>query len=265
MALRRLQTAMTALAALGLLAGCGQRPAPAANATNSVTAGEADYKAPPELTGASIRAGVIELDGQASPGSTVRLANPDGAAEFTRADADGGWRIATRTGGAARLFSLSTSDAGRVVQAVGYLFVTPDGTVARLRAGGGSEPIVAGGPGVSVLTLDYDNQRAVTLTGHGEAGTSFSLRVDGVERSQASVDAAGRFELPLSQPLAAGPHDFDLVGGTAELRFTAPIDAPVALGAAPFAAARIGSGWRVDWVTPGGGEQTTLILPVRPG
>jgi len=63
--------------------------------------------------------------------------------------------------------------------------------------------------------------------------------------------------LPL-QPLTAGPHQFDLMGATQQVHFTATVDAPAPLAQAPYAAARQGQGWRIDWRTPGGGEQTTL-------
>jgi hypothetical protein len=195
----------------------------------------------------------------------VRLASPEGAARFARADPDGAWRIVLPPSGAGRLFSLSMSDGGQVVQAIGYLFVTPDGMAVRLRAGGGSEAILTRGRGTWVLTLDYDNQRAVTIAGRASPGATFSLRVDGVERSQATADPQMRFILPLSQPLPAGDHEFDLAGDNTELRFSAPVGALAPLGAAPFLAARQGDGWRVDWLTPGGGEQATLVLPVRPG
>ena len=86
-----------------------------------------------------------------------------------------------------------------------------------------------------------------------------TVRVDGVERGEAAADATGRFVLPL-QPLTAGAHQFDVMGATQEVQFSATIDAPAARAQAPFAAARQGQGWRIDWRTPGGGEQTTLIL-----
>ena len=269
MALNRLQAGRTALAlaAMGALIACGGHPAQPTNAAaKGLAAGEADYKAPPELTGAAAQAGgSIALVGRAAPGAAVRLASPAGAAQFASAGADGGWRIAIPPSGAARLFSLSMSDGGQVVQAIGYLFVTPEGLAVRLRAGGGSEAIVPRGGTTWVLTLEYDNQRAATLTGHASPGAALSLRVDGVERGQATVDPQGRFTLPLSQPPLPGDHEFDLAGDDAELRFSAPIGAPAPLGRAPFIATRQGAGWRVDWLTPGGGEQTTLVLPVQAG
>ena len=162
--------------------------------------------------------------------------------------------------GEPRLFSLSTTDTGRVIQAKGYLFVAPDGFGARLRAGGGSEVLSVAPGGLAVLALDSDNQRAATLSGRAASGETVSLRVDGVERGQATADAGARFVLPLNQPLTPGDHAFDLEGQSGEIRFTSRIDAPAPLGGAPFKAARGDEGWRIDWLTPGGGEQTTLVF-----
>ena len=83
--------------------------------------------------------------------------------------------------------------------------------------------------------------------------------MDGVGRGETSADAQGRFVLPLNE-LTAGAHDFDLAAERGEIHFSTTIDAPASLASAPFRAARQGPGWRVDWLTPGGGEQTTLVF-----
>ena len=152
------------------------------------------------------------------------------------------------------------SDNGRVLQAMEYLFVAPDGVVARLRAGGGTQAPARGqAADLAGLALDYDNQRAATLSGVAAPHETVTVRVDGVERSQGSADSAGRFVLAL-QPLAAGAHEFELMGVAQQIHFAAAVEAPAALGKATYAAQKTGQAWRIDWVTPGGGEQTTLIL-----
>ena len=249
---------------LALAAGCGPRGGDAsANSADAGPAGEQGYAAPPELTaGARIAGDRIELSGSATAGSKVRLATPGGAAMFAVADAKGRWRLQTSMTTEPRLFGLSMSNDGRVTQAAGYLFLAPDGALARLRAGGGSEVLAAAGSGVAALALDYDSQRAATLSGRAASGETVTLRVDGVERGQAEADARRRFVLPLNQPLAAGDHDFDLSAPSGQAHLSAAIAAPAPLGGAPFQAGRFGAGWRIDWVTPGGGEQTTLIFDI---
>ena len=254
------KTTLLALAVLGLLAGCGRKPAAAVNATGIAAQAGPDYRPAPELLGgASTADGRLQLMGSAIPGAAVRLYSPGGAQQFTTADDQGRWRFTLAPSTEPRLLSLSMSDHGRVLQAMEYLFVAPDGVVARLRAGGGTQAPARGQPGLAALALDYDNQRAATLSGVSAPRETVTVRVDGVERSQGSADSTGRFVLAL-QPLAAGPHEFDLMGVAQQIHFSAVVDAPAPLGKATYVARKVGQAWRIDWVTPGGGEQTTLIL-----
>jgi hypothetical protein len=247
------------------LAACGQPPAQPADNAAPPSATEQEYHPAPELLGASAPAGGrVQLYGDASPGAAVRLATPNGAAEFATADAHGVWRMTVEPSASPLLFGLSMSDQGRVIQAMGYLFVAP-GAVARLRAGGGAQSLIGAGHGLAPLALDYDNRFATTLSGLAAPGEPVSLRVDGVERGQGDADKTGRFTVSLTQPLSAGAHDFDLAGASADARFQVTIDKPPPLPNPPFAAERLPHAWRIDWITPGGGEQTTLIFdPMGP-
>ena len=260
MELNRLQAAAVAIvAAMAIVAeACRPSSEPAAKVTPPKPP-SSGYQVPPEVTSVGPGpAGRIDVFGVASAGVAVRLATPSGVASFATAAPDGTWRMQIPASADPRMFGLSMSAGGRVVQSVDYLFVAPDGRTARLRAGGGSEVVGRSGPGT--LVLDYDTQRAATLSGDATPGALLSLKVDGVERGQASADAGGRFVLPLNQPLTAGAHDLDLTGSDAEIAAGAVIGQPAQLSASPFYAAHSGAGWRIDWLTPGGGEQTTLIL-----
>lgn len=251
--------AALAVFVLGLLGGCGENSPAASNAAAAPEPTE-DYRPAPELLGGSAAAnGGLQIYGSASPGAAVRLASPSGAQQFATADASGLWRLTLTPSAQPRLLGLSMSDKGQVVQAVGYLFVAPDGEVARLRTGGGTQASAPARPGLAALALDYDNQRAATLSGVAGPHETVIVRVDGVERSQASTDAGGRFVAPL-QPLTAGPHQFDVMGATQQIHFTATVDTPAPPAGAPYTAKREGQGWRIDWRTPGGGGQTTLLL-----
>ena len=154
----------------------------------------------------------------------------------------------------------ASSLGGPLAQAMGYIFVAPDGRVARLREGGGTEALAPGGHGLLALALDSDARHAAALSGLAAPGDSVSLRVDGVERGQTVADRTGRFTLSLNEPLEPGAHAFDLTSGSGEAQFEVSIDAPAALAKGPFASERQGRAWRVDWVMPGGGEQTTLVF-----
>jgi hypothetical protein len=254
------KTTLLGMAALGLLTGCGQRDSAAVNTVAAAPGPTEDYHQTPELLGGSKTAnGGMQLFGSASPGAAVRLASPSGAQAFGTADPGGVWRLTLAPSSEPRLLGLSMSDKGQVVQAVGYLFVAPDGAVARLRTGGGTQATAPATPGLAALALDYDNQRAATLSGVGAPHETVFVRVDGVERSQVRADAGGRFVAPL-QPLTAGSHEFVVMGATQQIHFTATVDTPQTPASAPYAAKREGEGWRIDWRTPGGGGQTTLIL-----
>lgn len=257
-----MQAATSSLFALALLtiSACSQPANNAAGAEAKETASERQYQAAPELTGASFgRDGRVELVGRAAPGAAVRLSSPGAPAQFATADAAGLWRLTAPASAQPRLFGLSMSAGGRVVQAMGYLFVAP-GAIARLRVGGGTEVLISGPHSLAALALDYDNKGAATVSGIARPAEAVGLRADGVERGQAVADAEGRFVLSLSQPLTAGSHDFELVGPSGAARFSAEVSAPPPIAGAPYAARRDGAAWRVDWITPGGGEQTTLIL-----
>jgi len=260
--LQAAKTMLPCLAVLGLLAGCSPQPPAAVNAAAGAeaAAGQAYRPAPELLGGGGASDGQLQLYGSAAPGAVVRLSSPSGANQFATADARGVWGIVLPASAEPRLLGLSMSDDGRVVQAVDFLFVAPDRSVVRLRAGGGTRAAAPAKPGLAALALDYDNQRAATLSGVAGPHEAVTLRVDGVERGQANADAGGRFVLPLSQQLAAGSHDFDLEGVAQEVRFSVSVNAPASLGKTRFAAVRAGQGWRIDWLTLGGGEQTTLIL-----
>ncbi|MGH6957601.1 MAG: hypothetical protein ACREEW_13130 [Caulobacteraceae bacterium] len=253
---------LSALMLAAPLGACARKMAPTSQAADATPpSGEEDYRPEPELSKAARQpGGRLELIGNADARSAVRLSSVAGAAQFTRADAHGEWRLSIAASPMPRLFGLAMSDKGRVVQAMGYLFVAPDGTVARLRAGGGSQIVATTASVAALPALDYDNQFASVVSGRAAPGQTVSLAVDGVQRGQAAAGVSGRFVLPLNQPLTAGPHEFDLATAGGETRLAADVDAPAKLGRALFAASRTPAGWRVDWVTPGGGEQTTLVF-----
>ena len=247
---------------MAICASCGPGASNSVNgAAQAAQAAQPDYQAAPEISGVSLAAvGHIMISGTASPGVAVRLASPGGAAQFATAAADGSWRLALSPSDAPRLFGLSMSSGGPVVQAMGYIFVAPDGTTARLRAGGGTQALAPGVHGLTALALDYDKRRAAVLSGVAAPGETVTLRVDGVARGQAAAARAGRFVLSLNQPLDAGSHTLDLASPSGQSQASVAVDEPATLARGPFSAGRQGHGWRVDWLTPGGGEQTTLVF-----
>ena len=249
-----------AVAAILFIAGCGRDSDWRNPAITQAAEGKAEaaYLAPPRVTVATRAAvGTMTVQGAAEPGSRVRLVTPAGAAQFADADAKGAWRLDLPDSAQVRLYGLSMTVAGRTVQAEGYVAVLPGGQAVRLQAAAGAAPLAAAGGGLRILAIDYDRDGGAMVSGLATPGSNLVLRIDGVE-SQGAADSQGRFSIAASQPLSPQSHQI-LVGGDGEA--VATIDATRAppLGAAPMRAQRTAFGWRIDWITPGGGVQTTLI------
>jgi len=254
------------------LAACGPRTNGAVSEVkprDEATA-ESAYVASPSLTTAVRQAGGrITLTGRAQPGAHVRLATPAGDSIFAKADVAGVWRAVLPASGVMRLFGLSMSEGQRTVQAEGYLAIAPDGRAAQLRSGAGA--VVLGVPPrtLRILAVDFDNLgeadklRAAVVSGAAAPGATVSVVIDGVQR-QAVADADGRF-MALNEPLAAGVHTLETAQDGSRVRLLLPIVHAPPLTPGPFRAERTDLGWRIDWMTPGGGVQSTLLVDKAEG
>ena len=247
--------------ASGLLVACGpqhgvNQPVAARGHPEAETA----YREPPRVTGATRQpGGGIVLRGVSPPSSRVRLASPTGALVSVTSEPDGEWRARLTAGGSVHLFGVAAIENGRTMQAEGYLAVTPEGLVAQLRAGAGARVLAAPGP-LRILSLDFDRKGGAVLSGGGRAGDAVSILADGALRGRANVDADGYFTLALQEPLTQGLHRMEVVDGADRIGTSANVTAAEPLINEPFRANRIAEGWRIDWITPGGGAQTTLLL-----
>ena len=80
---------------------------------------------------------------------------------------------------------------------------------------------------------------------------------------QAAIDGAagqdGRFSLTLPKPLPPGRHKLEALTPTAMAEVEVAVTPPAPPKDAPYQARVETFGWRVDWTTPGGGAQTTLL------
>jgi hypothetical protein len=249
---------MLALAACGK-ADSGSAAAPAAPGDTP----DPGYRAAPQIVALS-RApdGALSLVGRATASSQVRLASPSGARLETMADGKGDWLTPLGPVSEPALYGLSAEADGRRIQAEGYVAILPGGPiVALLRAGSGAQ-VLDGDPGgtVRLLALDIDSGGATVVSGRAAAGVPVRLLVDDVVAIQAPVGADGRFSLTLPQGLPPGPHHIRALTakGAAEAAVTITAIAPLTDG--PYRIAPVGGGWRVDWMTPGVGLQTTLLL-----
>jgi len=249
---------LVAALAAASLGGCGA-PRPERAADNGQAPVDAGYVNAPAVLATVRMAGHVRLEGLAAPGSKVQLVTPAGDARVAAADREGRWRIDLPSAPEARMFGLSSVADGRRVQAQGYVLVTETGVATLLRAGVGSV-VLAASDSARLLSVDFDRQGGAVVSGTAPPDGSVSIRIDGRPGPVGRADGAGRFHLSLVQPLTAGRHEVRILGDNFDLDATIDSTAAGDLGGAPFRTLRTSDGLRVDWLTPGGGLQSTWIL-----
>lgn len=249
--------ALSALCIALAISACGpvQAPPDPAQARQD----EAAYLAPPSLDRLEPGSSTLVLAGLAAPGARVQLARPGGERLSTRADALGRWRIVAPAPGGPEVFGLSQSLAGRTVQAEGYVFLSGSQGAWLLRAGAAARPL-AGAPSGG-LVIDYDRSGGTVVSGKAPADGLLVVQVNGRRAGSGRSDASGRFEIRLDGPLATGESRLRLFGEGVNRETLLRLSPPAPLEEGPVRAVPEGVGLRIDWLTPGGGLQTTQILP----
>ena len=250
------------LALAALLSGCGRahdwRQAPPAAHTDA----EASYVAPPQAKEAVRQGdGRVILTGQAEPNSRVRLQTPEGRADGGTVGGNGAWSMPMP--GGLGIYGLSEDLGGRVVQAEGYLVILPaPGRVAALlRAGGGTEPLGRGGGPLRITAADFDGGGGAMVSGLGPPGAVLKLIIDGAAApGEGKVDARGRFFIASPLMLKPGTHQIRVQSQTEGAQADIAVGPAGPISGSPIRAVRQGGVWRVDWITPGGGVQTSLIM-----
>lgn len=201
----------------------------------------------------------VRVTGLAAPGARVRLASPGGVAQFAAADASGRWAITLPSASGDRIFGLSMIDKGRQVQGQGYVLLTSQGRQVLLRSGAGA---VVSGPNTPtrLTALDFDGEGGGVASGFAPPNTAVQLQSAGRVAGTGKSDATGRFSIALNQPLKGGSQSFEVSAGASRATAAVAVSpaAPVTQGA--FRTTLSAAGARVDWLTPGGGLQSTLLL-----
>ncbi len=263
---RRLRrSAMVAL--LALLGAC-HRSAPGADAGQLL--GDADtekaelsYAWPPQVLGAMVRGnGVVVLTGRAAPGATLRLSAPEGEVLDVKVRRTGQWTLRMQRVAAPRMFALSAWMGPRVVHGEGALLLAPAPGPAALLARAGSGALVidrfAGAP--TIAAADCDPGGFCAISGLARPGAAVRLVLDGAPSGAGQADQAGRYAvMAASRRLPLGLHEAMLQtpDGAVRRRFTLAPPGPLRR---PYQASPAADGWRVEWATPGGGVQTTLVF-----
>jgi hypothetical protein len=253
------------LFAAGLLASCGRggdwrtQPAPADEQAQAQTG----YTPPPRITSTRrLDDGQIELGGLADPNVRIRLASPDGKAYGAVTDGRGLFSLTAPAAPGVRLFGLSEDVAGRIIQGEGYLAVLPaPGRVAvLLRGGGGAHAPGASSDAPQVAAVDFDAGGGAVVSGVAHPGSTLRLVLDGRPAGEARADGQGGFSFALAAMLKPGDHELTIQSpvGEADARFGVSPSGPIS--GLPFRGQRQAGDWRIDWLTPAGGQQTTLIM-----
>jgi hypothetical protein len=256
---------MAGLLPLMALSACGDggRPAWTGESPKAAASAEAGYLMPPRVLAVKSGRAGLALAGTATPGARVRLGTPQGELRYAVANAAGSWALVIPPAADLRLFGVSMSLGERTVQAEGYLAVTPEGRVAQLRAGAGSLVQAAPSRRPLILAIDFDRDGAAMVSGVGTIDAEVGLRLDRTAAGGTTIDKEGRYSFALSRPMSGAGHELEISGEGGEQVVVVGAERPAPL-AQPFRARRAGAAWRIDWMTPGGGVQTTVLFD-QPG
>ena len=112
----------------------------------------------------------------------------------------------------------------------------------------------------AILAVDFDSKGGTVVSGRAAPGALVDLWVDGARRTRAAAGPGGSFSAPLDEPLAFTDHRLEIVEGARRADAGPRLSPPEPLTAGPYRATLTPSAWRIDWITPGGGLQTTLLL-----
>lgn len=260
--LRAFKSPILAVSATALLLAACEPGAPVASKTaaDKPDSAEAGYLAPPTLEAARRVANGIALSGHGAPDADLRLGAPTGEVVMGKVDALGQWSVTVPNASGVRLFGLSSIQDGRTVQAEGYVMVGDGGEVALLRAGAGARRLAAESSSPRILTVDVDREGGAVVSGVASPGAGLNVRVDRVTRGGARTEDDGRFNISLTDALTPGVHDIQVAGEGGETAIAVAVSPAAPLVNGPVRADRTAAGWRVDWMTPGGGIQTTYLI-----
>ena len=263
----RLHGALIGAAVLGLAlaqAACqrARNPSDAMPMADAEVDADGGYAAPPVVVSAQRVGDQVVINGRAEANGRLRLQTPEGAAFGGTAGADGGWSMPAPAVNAPRLYAVGEDVGDHILRAEGYVAALPSGRpAALLRAGAGSLALDAAAHHLAIGAVDYDGAGYAFVSGMAPPGAALRLQIDANPSMEVKADATGRFTLALkANELPAGTHHLVLISPDATAVATVAIDAPSPISTTVFQGRREGSAWRIDWRTPGGGVQTSLIL-----
>ncbi len=222
------------------------------------------YHAAPRVNGVAKAAdGAVMLSGRALPSSQLKMVSLRGLDTGPiRADGSGAWTAQLGPVSEPALYSLTEDASGQMVEAEGFVAVLPGApTVALLRAGFGAEVVQdSRSAPLKILAVDYDMAGATVVSGRAPASSPVRVLVDDQPPAEGAAGPDGRFSLTLPKPLPSGRHRLQVLTPRGQARAEVVVTPPAPPRNAPYQAQAESFGWRIDWITPGGGAQTTLLL-----
>ncbi len=114
-------------------------------------------------------------------------------------------------------------------------------------------------PATAIGAIDFDREGGAVISGRAPPRSTFDIRVNGRQTAEASSDAEGRFEVVLNSPLTPGRRRLQMIGPGYEATVDVAVSRPIVPPAGPLRAAQSPGALRIDWITPGGGLQTTIL------
>ncbi len=243
-----------------MLAACSARSPTVAQGAEA-SAQDAGYMAAPSVEAVRASAGAVVLSGAAPAGGKVRLAAPAGQAMFATADLHGRWAISLPPAAEPRIFGLSVVAGGRSIQAEGYILVTPGGQAALLRAGAAAQRINPS-PHPGLQAVDFDSGGGMLVSAAVPPGATVILQIDGRQAAEGRANANGYYQARLGSPtpIRPGAHAIKVSGDGFADSVVAHVTPAAALAQGPLRSQVTSAGLRVDWMTPGGGVQSTILI-----
>ena len=246
------------LAALSL-AACGRKDAapllPAADASHAQPA----YLSQPQVLAVTRRpGGVIAIEGAALPDSRISGEMPDRKRYGATTGKNGRFSLEVPPSPAPELIAISEQNGRRELQTDGWLFVPPDAPerAVILRAGAPSRPLQSG----LVAAVDVDAGGGAGVSGVTAPKAEVDVSVDRGTVVRAFADGRGVWgaRLGLDKHVTSGAHQVRVTSNSAvvDRSFDFTVGATTQL----FTPAREAGGWRVAWIMPGQGVQTTFLL-----
>jgi hypothetical protein len=110
--------------------------------------------------------------------------------------------------------------------------------------------------------VDFDRGGGLEVSAAVAPGATVILRLDGRQAAEGRADAQGRYKASLGSPtpIRPGTHQVQVFGDGFSDQAVVQVSPAAPLAQGPLRSQLTSAGLRVDWMTPGGGEQSTLLI-----